>query len=366
MIKLGADISVEEAGLVFDHFDKEKDGKLSYEEYVKMMMSGGEISEEEEHKKNEIEKLKRKEEKQMKDKELLDRTNLEAVVWRVDERKRRQITPQSLFDMFDHDNNGCLSKDELIDAFDRWSFKCTEDEIDAVYVTYADEDGLMDYRDFIRFIMGGNSESGKRVNQSNGPDVYEANSSEDEHDYAAEDASNDHEGNADHNLVTTKAKARRAFTRRRSIGFADPNKSYLNVTIYGAVDLLKGKDKMPLPQPYENEKKWKKIPDKPLKDATCTPEFGDHFEIGKGKGSDQGLVGLKEILITVKTSRIAVFFIVNNSFQHPKLQQIYGGSNEIPLSCHEKQTPAEHGYYGLLDIGLRVFEQNSEEQNVER
>ena len=359
LITLGADISIEEARLVFDHFDREMDGKLSYEEYVEMMMSGGKLSPKEQQEMAK-DKQRKKEEKEKMDKDLLRRTNLDAVVWRVrDERKRRQITPQTLFDMFDDDNNGSLTKDELKEAFDRWSFKYTEDDIDAIYIEYADEDSLMDYRDFLRFLMGGKSESGKRVDQSGGAGIYDLVYSEDESDVHVydENASSGGEGNKEPKEVSAKERARKAFTRQRSIGFADPAKSYLAVTVYSAEGLLKGKnDKMPKAQVHMKTKKnGKRYRTKLLKQATSDPKFGDKFEIGKG--SDNGLLKVKELLLTVKNKQNSSII---GGLTVPFNIQSFSKSSEVrikyPLVCHEKQTPVEHGQYGMLDIGLRVFE----------
>ena len=80
----------------------------------------------------------------------MQKVNLEAIVARIrTERRKREILPQALYDKFDVDNSGAISKDELILALNRWNFSHTEDEIDAIYAVYAGEDGMMDYSEFL-------------------------------------------------------------------------------------------------------------------------------------------------------------------------------------------------------------------------
>ena len=189
VISLGVDLSQEEASLVFDFFNVHAHKRMVYTDFVTMMMSAP--TEEvktltEKRQEEEMEKKKRDEEKA----KLLQKVNLEAIVARIrTERRKREILPQALYDKFDVDNSGAISKDELILALNRWNFSHTEDEIDAIYAVYAGEDGMMDYSEFLTFITGGTSKSGKRVKRAIHPNHRPAGDMQDDGEVTTEEES---------------------------------------------------------------------------------------------------------------------------------------------------------------------------------
>jgi Ca2+-binding EF-hand superfamily protein len=158
MINLDNDTSADEASLVFDHFDVNNNGFMNYNEFLKMMVAGEVLTKEtmnqhrmsdEEHFLLEDKKLR----KQYHD------MGIDAVVDRLRmERRKRNLLPQTMFDLFDIDNNGSLSREELEDALVRMKMPHTGIEVEGmVYLFDLDRDGLLDYREFLNLVTGGTS-----------------------------------------------------------------------------------------------------------------------------------------------------------------------------------------------------------------
>ena len=368
IVKLGADVSFEEARLVFDHFDVHGNGEMRYEDYIEMMMSGGGS----EHAVQDPSQLnlqiaKQKEILDEKKRELLHRTNLEAVVDRVRaERKRREILPQTLFDLFDHDNNGSLTKDELKEALKRWNFEHTNDEIDAVYLVYGGEDEAMDYREFLKFITGGSSESGRRVKRAIHPnhrragdaqldnDVSDVEEIEDDEPTDEELGSEEDPNGEEAERKKSKEKARKRFIRQRSLGFATPESSHMVLTVYGAENLLAEKT-IPSPQVHlktaKNGTRYKTH----VAQSNANPKWNESFEVGK-KGK-KGLLGVRQIFVKLKDKASGNII---GSVEIPFNISSFSKSTEVrikyPLVCHKEQTPSEGGLYGSVDIGIKVID----------
>ena len=384
IISLGADVSEEEAGLVFDHFDEHGHGRMMYADYVKMMMSAPiePVKTLTEKRKEErmIEKSKQREKER-----LMEKVNLQAMVARIrTERRKREILPQSLYDLFDKDNSGAISKDEMVDALKSWNFSHTDDEINAVYAVYAGDDGLMDYSEFLTFITGGTSKSGKRVKRAVHPNHRPAGDMQNDGaittDEEDDEEHNDDDGGGEYDeddeeleaeKVMAKAKKLREkrqkrFMRQRSLAFAVPETSYVQMTIYGADNLaLNSKGNEPR-NPVVHIKavglRSKKISTK--KGSTRSPTWNFKTEIGKNNTA--GIGKLRKFNLKVKDGT-RILGVVDIDFNITQFSRSTEERMKHPLSKHDDQKMFEKDddTLGFIDVGIKVIsKEESDNKNT--
>jgi len=364
IISFGADVSKVEAGLVFDHFDVHGHGRMMYADYVKMMVSApaGEVKTITQLRKEERLKEAKKEHEKEK---LIEKVNLQAMVARIrTERRKREILPQALYDLFDKDNSGAISKDEMVDALERWNFSHTEDEINAIYAVYAGHDGLMDYSDFLTFVTGGTSKSGKRVKRAIHPNHRRAGDMQndgavttDEEVIASEsDSEIDETEREAAKQKREREKRQRRFIRQRSLGFAAPETSYVQMTIYGGENLAldkKGKEpKNPVVHIKAVGLRNKKISTK--KGKTRSPTWNFTTEIGKN--SKVGITKLRKFNIKVKDGT-RTLGVVDVDFNIMQFSRSTEERMKHPLCKHDDQKMFEEDddTLGFIDVGIRVI-----------
>ena len=113
---------------------------------------------------------------------------IETVVDRLRmERRRRNILPQTMFDLFDVDKNGSLSAEELEDALVRMKMPHTGIEVEGMIFMYdRDKDGLLDYREFLELVTGGTSKHANDFRKSR--KAHPAHKSADDYEYSDEES----------------------------------------------------------------------------------------------------------------------------------------------------------------------------------
>ena len=113
---------------------------------------------------------------------------IETVIDRLRmERRRRNILPQTLFDLFDVDKNGSLSAEELEDALVRMKMPHTGVEVEGMIFMYdRDKDGLLDYREFLELVTGGTSKHANDFRTSR--KAHPAHKSADDYEYSDEES----------------------------------------------------------------------------------------------------------------------------------------------------------------------------------
>jgi Ca2+-binding EF-hand superfamily protein len=160
---------------------------MNYDEFLKMMAAGEVLTKEimERHRMTDDEREKEEDEKKRK---MYKDSGLDAVVDRFRmERRKRNLLPQTMFDLFDVDNNGSLSNEELEDALVRMKMPHTGLEVEGmVFMFDHDKDGLLDYSEFLELVTGGTSKQAnqyrmvKKMHPAHEP-AHDSDSDEDEH-----------------------------------------------------------------------------------------------------------------------------------------------------------------------------------------
>ena len=305
----------------------------------------------------------------------MQKVNLEAIVARIrTERRKREILPQALYDKFDVDNSGAISKDELILALNRWNFSHTEDEINAIYAVYAGEDGMMDYSEFLTFITGGTSKSGKRVKRAIHPNHRPAGDMQDDGEVTTEEEHSSEEANEDVSPLNDDAdeeeraerekmrkskerkKRQKRFRRQRSIGFADPTSSYVQITIYGGENLALDKRGKEPKRPEVHIKpvglRSKKL--KSTKGSSRSPLW--NFKTNIGKSSKAGIGKLQKLNLKVKDGT-RVLGVVDIDFNITQFSRSTEERMKYPLLMHRDQETYEDDdkRLGFIDVGLKVI-----------
>jgi Ca2+-binding EF-hand superfamily protein len=184
MCRLDLDTTADEASLVFDHFDVDKSGVMDYNEFLQMMMGGEVLTQEimDKHRMTDEERFQ--EEWTLKSK-MYSEMGIDAVVDRLRmERRKRNLLPQTMFDLFDVDNNGSLSSEELEDALVRMKMPHTGIEVEGmIFLFDHDRDGLLDYSEFLQLVTGGQSKLANDYRLSRKPHpLHEAPHASDEED----------------------------------------------------------------------------------------------------------------------------------------------------------------------------------------
>ena len=130
MCRLDVNTTADEASLVFDHFDVDNSGVMDYNEFLKMMM-GGEVLTKEIMNRHRLTDEERDQEEFLRKTKMYNEMGIDAVVDRLRmERRKRNLLPQTMFDLFDVDNNGSLSAEELEDALVRMKMPHTGLEVE--------------------------------------------------------------------------------------------------------------------------------------------------------------------------------------------------------------------------------------------